>query len=225
MNDVMRVDALVVDATYGSPKSIRPFTQGEAEDAFLAIVRRALRKGPVFVTAFRGTVERALDLVSGNVDCAIVCGEKLLHDVEVYRRYGYTIGHIQRYEEASDQGVLAENRYVRFFSTREQRPIGREGVTVIKLSAFGLPADSPVTKISDRSYIVGMSNHADFTGTLEFVKGTGAQFVVTDNTRGGRAVELAIEIRRRLGIQAWPSTNRLEITHGTEEHANWSLGT
>ena len=137
LNDVMRVDALVVDATYGSSRSVRPFTQGDAEDAFLAIVRRALRNGPVFVTAFRGTVERALDLVSENLDCEIVCGEKLLHEVEVYRRYGYTIGRVREYEEAKDSGILAENRYVRFFSTREQRPIGREGVTVVKLSAFG----------------------------------------------------------------------------------------
>jgi putative mRNA 3-end processing factor len=32
----MEVDALVVDSTYGSPESIRQYTQAEAETRFLA---------------------------------------------------------------------------------------------------------------------------------------------------------------------------------------------
>jgi hypothetical protein len=63
-----------------------------------------------------------------------------------------------------------------------------------------------MTEYSERSYGIALSNHADFFGTLEYVEATGAQRVVTDNTRG-KGVELAREIRRRLGIDAVPSSN------------------
>jgi Cft2 family RNA processing exonuclease len=66
----------------------------------------------------------------------------------------------------------------------------------------------PVLEYSEASFRVAMSDHADFPGTLEYVKATGAQYVVTDNTRAGHAVLLAQEIQRRLGIRARPSANR-----------------
>ena len=220
---VMRIDALVLDATYGSPESIRQYSQGDAEDAFLHLIQKSLRTGPVFVTAFRGTIERALDLVSENVDCAMIGSDRLAQEVGIYRQYGYTIGDLWGVEEAREQGVFDAGRYVRFFSTGDQRPVGREGVTVVKLSAFGLRSKGPVATISEKSHIVGLSNHADFNGTMDFVRRTGAQFVVTDNTRGGHAVDLAIEIRRRLGVEAWPSSNRREIEPGMEGQSSWSF--
>ena len=220
---VMQVDALVLDATYGSPESIRQYSQGDAEEAFLHLIQESLRAGPVFVTAFRGTVERALDLVSENVDCEMICSSKLAQEVGVYRNYGYTIGRLWSVEEAAQNGVLDGGRYLRFFSTGDQRPVDREGVTVVKLSAFGLRSRGPVATFSEKSHVVGLSNHADFNGTIEFVRSTGAQFVVTDNTRGGHAVDLAIEIRRRLGVEAWPSSNRREIKPGMEGEAQWSF--
>ena len=56
------------------------------------------------------------------------------------------------------------------------------------------------------SAAVALSNHADFSGTLEYIRATGARYVVTDNTRGGHAAELAQEVTRQLGIPARPST-------------------
>ena len=225
-DNVVTVDALVVDATYGSPQSIRHYTQGDAEEAFLRLVSESLGMGPVYVTAFRGTVERALDLVSGCIDCEIICGDALIRDLDVYKRHGYTInGHrLWRSGTSDADQVIASGRYLRFYSTGEARPIGREGVSVVKLSAFGMRGQDPVQRLSDRAYMVGMSNHADFHGTLDFVRSTGAKYVVTDNTRGGQAVELAIELRQRLGVEAWPSSNRLEIGYGEEAIWDPALG-
>ena len=74
------------------------------------------------------------------------------------------------------------------------------------MSAFMSRKDDPVLEYTDRSYRVALSNHADFNGTLEYVEATGAKFVVTDNTRGGHPLELALAIRARLGIEARPSS-------------------
>ena len=60
------------------------------------------------------------------------------------------------------------------------------------------------------SYRLSMSNHADFNGTIEYIKATGASYVVTDNSggRGGKAVDLANYIKYSLGIDSRPSSGK-----------------
>jgi len=65
--------------------------------------------------------------------------------------------------------------------------------------------DDPILEYSDCSFGVALSNHADFVGTLEYIRATKAKYVVTDNTRG-HAAELALEVTARPGIPARPST-------------------
>ena len=64
---------------------------------------------------------------------------------------------------------------------------------------------------------MALSDHTDFNGTLEHIAATGAKHVVTDNTRRGRAVELALAISRRLGIEARPSSNLESLEWGSVE--------
>ena len=79
--------------------------------------------------------------------------------------------------------------------------------TSITCSAYMVNTDHPLLQFSERAYRVALSNHADFEGTLAYVEATGAQRVVTDNTRS-HGVDLAIAINNRLpGVRAEPSTN------------------
>ena len=66
--------------------------------------------------------------------------------------------------------------------------------------------DEPMMEYSPRAYRVALSNHADFHGTLDYVRATNAKYVVTDNTRT-HGVELAEAIGERLGVDARPSSN------------------
>ena len=63
----------------------------------------------------------------------------------------------------------------------------------------------PILNLADNRYRLAMSDHADFDGTLEYVSASGAKNVVTDNSRGGQAITLALEIEQRLGIKSRPS--------------------
>ncbi len=194
---VIEVEALVVDSTYGSPESSRMYSQDEAEERFLGLVIDRLRFGPVHVFAHRGTIQRALQLVSGNVGCPLLGSPQLCSEVEVYRQFGYTVD-----LEAVGVGPTPE-RAVRFYGKGDAKPVDPVGST-ISVSAYMSKPDDPVLQYSERAYRVAMSNHADFDGTLEYVRATGAQYVVADNTRG-RGVQLAREISARLGIKARPS--------------------
>lgn len=207
IDDVIRVEALVVDATYGSPSSVRRYTQGECETRFLTLVKQQLARGPVYIYAHRGSMQRALQLLSDEIDFPLIGSARLCKEVAVYRRFGYAIGQMTPSDSAEGATLLNARRFIRFFGTGDQRPTDTASVSVLKLSAYFARPDEPVVEYSERSFGVALSNHADFDGTLEYVRSTGAKYVVTDNTRGGKGYELALEIKQRLGIEARPSSN------------------
>jgi putative mRNA 3-end processing factor len=210
LEQVIEVDSLVLDSTHGSPDSHRNYTQSQVNEEFIDLVTRSLKSGPVHIRANRGTLQRALSLLDGQLAYPIVAGECVCREVEVYRRFGYGLGHVIPMDRSD--GLLHE-AHIQLHSTSESPPTTVAGGTVITLSAYmSSDRNSPIVEYSDCAFAVAMSDHADFEETLEYVRATGASHVVTDKSRGGKAIELASELRRRLGVEAVPSSN----THSRE---------
>ena len=207
LDDVIQVDQLVVDSTYGSPRSVRRYTQAEAEECLLEVVCNRLRHGSVHIGAHRGTVERVLHVLGPDLNVPVLVSDRLMREIKVYREYGFAVGALETLDSEAGRSAIKERSYVRLYSKGDGfRNELIEG-TSVTCSAFMVDHDNPLMEFSDRAYRVALSNHADFEGTLAFVKATGARTVVTDNTRNhGR--ELAIAINDRLpGVRAEPSTN------------------
>lgn len=206
--EVIQVDALVLDSTYGTPQARREFSQGEVESRLLELVYRLLKRGPIDLIAHRGTLQRALQVLTGRIDCPILGSPFVRSEVAIYRQCGYCIDEITLVGSEQGQAAFSDGRYVRVYGKGDRVPTDRGRSSRITLSAFMAQADDPVLEYSDVAYRVALSDHADFESTLEYVQATGAKFVVTDNTRGGSGVRLALEIQDRLGIPARPSSNR-----------------
>ena len=207
LDDVIQVDELVVDSTYGSPTSVRGYTQNEAESCLLEVVCQALRRGSVHVKAHRGTIERVLQVVAGNVAVPILASSRLIGEVEVYQSHGFGGERLVALDSAVGRAMLNERSYIRLYSKGDS--FGNELIegTSITCSAYMVGTDHPLLQFSERAYRVALSNHADFEGTLAYVEATGAKRIVTDNTRS-HGVDLAIAINERLrGVLATPSTN------------------
>jgi len=213
LDKVIDVDALVVDSTYGNPRSVRKYSQAEAEERFLELVTAKLKVGPVHIKAHRGTIQRALQVLSGNVNYPLVCSPRLCNEIAIYRRFAYGIESVLELDSRKAKRTIERDKYIRFYSKGDARPVEVSSGTMIVLSAYMVGGESPVLSYSDRSFSVALSNHADFFGTLEYIRATGAKYVVTDNTRG-HGVDLAREIKARLGIEARPSTTELSYEWG-----------
>ena len=207
LNEIIQVDELVVDSTYGSPNSIRRYSQAEAEMCLSNIVCERLPHGPVHVLAHRGTIERVLHVLWGNVNAPIVATERLIREVEVYQKYGFAIGTLVRLDSEEGQSAITERSYVRLYSKGDGFGNELTGGTNITCSAYMADTNHPLKKYSDRAYSVALSNHADFNGTLAYIEATGAKKVITDNTRT-HGLQLAIAIKNYFGIDAKPSSNR-----------------
>lgn len=202
---VPAVDVLVVDSTYGAPESTRAYTRGDVEARLTELVLRKLNDGPVHLNAHRGTVERALEILDAARIKPIVASHRLCNEIAVYQRFGYSIGPVHELDSDQAQHALRDGRYVRLYSKGDGSVFGITAGTAITLSAYMTPQDDPVLEYNEHAYRVALSGHADFNETLEYVGATGAGFVITDNSRGGHAIELATAIRTRLGKEAHPS--------------------
>lgn len=209
LEKVIQVEGLVIDSTYGSPDSKRQFSQEEAYVMFVELVVEKVRNCPVLIKAHPGTLQHALELLDGVLTCPILASKRVVAEAEVYRRFGYSIGPIITVDSPEGHSAMSERRYIRLYGRGEAPPFEAEGNTVIVLSVYMTNPNQPLLEFSERSYRVAMSAHADFEGTLEYVKATGATQVVTDNSRGGHAVELAIALQSYLGIEAQPSSQAL----------------
>lgn len=206
LDEVIDVDELVVDSTYGSPESIRHYTQDEAEQSLISLVCERLRHGSVHVNAYRGTIERVLHLLGGNVGVPILASEQLIREAAVYQNHGFAPEELVLLTSNDGNAAIKDRSYVRLYAKGDG--FGKEQIegTSVTISAYMADRTRPLTIYSDRAYKVALSNHADFNGTLEYVQATNAKRVVTDNTRN-HGWELALAIKNRLGVDAEPSSN------------------
>ncbi|WP_139830799.1 hypothetical protein [Mycobacterium paraense] len=204
LDEPIAVEQLVLDCTYGSRNSIRNYSQGEADDSLLQLVCDGLKLGPVFLKCHRGTVERALSVLEGDVDAPIVTNASTIADIEVHRANGYPIGAVIDIDSPEGRAVCRNSRYIRVYGRGDRRKLEvPPHASNIVLSAMMVPSDQgPVVTYGPRAHRVALSNHADFEGTLDYVAATAASFVLVDNSRHGNAIELAEAIRTDLGIAA-----------------------
>ena len=205
LEHVIQVDTLVVDSTYGSPKRLRRYSQSEVDERFLELAVGLISEGPLIIVAYRGTLLRALDLINGNLKAPIIGSEGTIKEAQIYSEYGFVMPDISNVKSSTGRQHISEGKYIRLIRKGEKRPDSLGNATQITLSAYMCDPADPVRKFGDRVFQVAMTDHADFQGTIDYIQATGAQQIVTDNTRGGHGVELAQEIEARMGIKAMPS--------------------
>ena len=214
LDDVIQVDGLVVDATYGKPSRRTSYSQQQVQEEFCELVMRSLKVGPVHLMADTGPAERALQLlmIEDIIGSTQVVGSRRAQvSTLVHCRHGYQLPNVLVEGTVEATEALQHGHYVRLWGLHSREiNDGLYPGTVIRLTKFWT-GDEPVQRIADRNYVVGFSNHADFDGTIEYIARTGASVVVTDDVRGSdgdRARHLAEAVQSELrGVKARPSSN------------------
>lgn len=213
LENVIKVDALVLDATYGNPASRRRRPQERAQEALVDLVRKKLRRGPIHLMGDTGPLERGLLALnmSGIIDGIPLIGNKrVCWFSQVHREFRQPMPVVLPDDTQQALSAMRANCYIRVWSLHGRLP--NDGLyegTAIRLTKYRTTVE-PIEQTADAVFNVGFSNHADFGGTMEYVQATGASFVVTDNHRGqanDRAEQLAKMIRAQLGVSARVSSN------------------
>ena len=215
INDVISVDELVVDATYGDPGTDRTYSQLEAEEALAERFPLALREGPVQILAHGGVAERALAVLHEVIDdVPVLAGKRMCHAADVYRKASYPLPHIYHADSEEGLSIIRDGRYLRLWGHGQSMLNDALPGTVFRLTKFA--ADEAIKQEGHRLYRVGLSNHAGFDGTMKYVERTGARLVLTDGSRSSdqKARALAAAITRELAVEARAATPQPTLQYG-----------
>jgi len=219
LQEVVRVDYLVIDATYGAPDSGRRYTGEMACEALVELVRDGLRSGPVHILADTGVAEYGLrELEGADVlrDVRVIGSKHHAWTAEVHREYRWSVPRVV--DSASEEGlaIARDGRYVRLWGrSAAALADGLYDGTVVRLTKYGVVRE-PFEQEAEKAFRVGLGLHADFQATLEYVEASGAGYVVVDSVRGGRrALDLAGIINAQCdGVTAVVASGRKSMGWG-----------
>jgi len=140
-------------------------------------------------------------LRSEGVNVPFISTSEELKLAQVYEKYQGKIGDYFPTDSMEAWEMMQkEDPYVAFYPIGSHVPIANKYLK-IKATAYGAPF--PIYMTEKNHYVVALSDHADFEGTLEYVKRSNPKLVITD---GFRAVEnagfLAQALKKELNIEA-----------------------
>lgn len=199
----LRVDELVVDATYGNPAYVRSYGEDQVVEEFVALVSDQVRQGRrVCIKAYLGRLQLAMQLLQQKVRVPFLAGKKQASIADVYRQYGMLFELIiPRYGDEGRAIAHSREPFIGFHHLAERVPETEYDCTIY-VSSFMVPLEAPVIQTAPNHYRVALTDHADFNQTLEYISLARPKKIILDNSRGGDAWTLAEEIRARLNLPA-----------------------
>ncbi|MCS7107067.1 MAG: MBL fold metallo-hydrolase [Acidilobaceae archaeon] len=189
-----RLDVLVIDATYGSPRLQRKWSDFEAMAALLSLVEEGLKYGPVEIYAYHGKIQEIMaELRIRKVR------EPFVTDLR-----GYKMAKVaERFYEVDLEPLLTRpeegSSFVSF--VHASRFDERRG-KAMKILATGWELRAPVVRVKDGVYRVGFSDHATFKEIIEYVQEAMPKKVIVDAYRGTDTRITAKYIEKALNIPA-----------------------
>ena len=197
---VIECDILVMEATYGSPYCIRDF-KDKVENLIVEIVDKGLNEGPVYIFGYYGKLQEVMEILWKNsVRVPYIVPERVFQVCKIYEKYGKRLGRFWHSRDNYAKKLIEENgQFVGFYHMNSRRFVGKGHFRII---ISGWEFTEPYRQISEKEYVIALSDHSDFEDLIEYVRRCRPKLVLTDNYRIGYAKVLAKEIRRRLGIKA-----------------------
>ena len=199
-------DILVIEATYGDPVRVRPFSM-MVEGMLVSMVEQGLKKGPVFVFGYHGKLQKMMRILSNaKIMMPFVVPENIFRISKVCQRYGMNLGSkLLPFNGEEAQIIMNQNEpCVVFYHSYSRKKVKGEA---LRLYASGWEFRKPCRKVGTNEYVIALSDHSDFNELLEYVKRSNPKLVITDRYRSTAANIFAKEIEKRLKIPAKAAPN------------------
>ncbi|MEJ2775710.1 MBL fold metallo-hydrolase [Sulfolobaceae archaeon RB850M] len=206
---IINSDVLVIDVTYGSPNHIRPY-KNEAEMLFTDYIADALIKGPVVIYAYYGKLQEVMKILRGNgVIAPFIVDGKVEELTKIAIKYGEKITDVFSKNSKEGKEIIKDSWYVEFkhassFKNRDKLHFNflLDGWTIKEF----------IKRIDEKSYILGISSHADFEDIIYYVENSTADIIVPDASRSKYAFEFAeymkkIDSKKKVMVMPSPTVS------------------
>jgi putative mRNA 3-end processing factor len=200
----IKSDVLVLDATFGDPSQVTRCTREEIIDWLVTLVKKELKKASLCIMGHRGKLQEVMEILTkAKVGVPFLCEPIEYRLCCAYQESGVNLGQVVSLgDDAAKRIITSGEHHILFYLLG--LPLYRlpsVSYTKIRVSRWGTTAE-PFCKTGKNYFVVALSDHADFDGTMEFVRQSGPSLVITDNSRGGSAETLAQMVKEQLHIEA-----------------------
>jgi putative mRNA 3-end processing factor len=196
---VIDTDVLVIEATYGHPRCVRPPID-DVYNALIKLVSSEIRRQPVHIYGFYGKVQEVMEVLRRNgVQEPFLSEGKMYELTIVCTKHNSGIRDVINAASREGLEVLkGDGGYVFFKHTSKLS----ESVKGLKIHLTGWEFNVTHKKVSSNMYRVSLSSHSDFNHLLAYVEDCRPKVVIVDNSRDGYGVEFAREVKKKLKIEA-----------------------
>ncbi len=197
----VEADILVMEATYGDPVRVRPFSM-MVEGMLVSMVEQGLKQGPVYVFGYHGKLQKMMRILyEAKIKTPFIVPEQIFRVSKVYERHGMKLGkQLLPFDGEEAQSMLTQNEpSVIFYHSYSRKKV--EG-KALQIHASGWEFRKPCRRVGTNKYVVALSDHSDFNELLEYVERCNPRMVITDKHRSEAANIFAKEIEKRLKIPA-----------------------
>ena len=197
-------DLLVMEATNGTPDDIKRHTREFLTKRLVSLIKKKLSQNrSVFIFSRGCKLQELMNILTRRkVNAPFIAYPKDAKRAEVYRKYGKDVRKILEIGTQEAYGIQKSGQpFVGFFSVKHWRvpEVSRR----VEIRVDSCVAKKDFYEPRKNYFVVALSDHASFNGLIEYVRESHPKFVVTDSSRSGaRAITLAREIKKRLGIKA-----------------------
>ena len=199
---VHEADILVMQATYGDPHNVRAQDSKYLIKKLVSLTRRELRRQkPVYIFSRPGKIQCLMNiLTNADIDVPFLALRKDIKIGEIYEKYGINVGSLVEIGSREAFEIQKSHQpFISFYRIGSRVPAAEKALTI---RASACMAKEDFYRPRKNYYVVALSDHADFNGLLEYVKESSSKLVITDSSRCSKAVTLAKEIKKKLGIDA-----------------------
>ncbi|MBB5253234.1 MBL fold metallo-hydrolase [Sulfurisphaera ohwakuensis] len=192
---ILNPDVLIIDATYGNPAHKRPYKH-EAEILFSDYIRDALIQGPVRIFGYYGKLQEAMKILRQyDVDAPFIVAGKVKDLTNVAIKHGIKINDV--FDEKSKEGkeIMKDGWYISFKHATEFK--NRDNAATNFLLDGWIIKDF-IRRVDQKSFIIGLSSHADFQDTIYYIENTTSDIIVVDGSRSKYAKDLVEYARKNI---------------------------
>lgn len=187
------LDILIIESTYGDPGLRRPF-KNDVLDYAVDIVLEGLRKfRKVFVYGYHGKLQEFMKILrERGVDTPFLMNNRVFSITKIAEKYGWRIGNYY----CLSNGSIEYDRYV-FFEHMSKARSRKINGSVLNIVLSGREYREPVRKIDEYTWLIALSDHADFDELVQYVELSQPKLVIIDNSREGYSYSLSRELEKR----------------------------
>jgi len=198
---LVETDILVMEATYGDPVRVRPFSM-MVEGMLVSLVEQGLKRGPVYLFGYHGKLQKMMRIIyEAKIKVPFIVPENIFNVSKVCEQHGMKLGkQLLQFDDKDSQSMLNTNEpCVVFYHSYSRKKVEGEA---LRIYASGWEFRKPCRRVGANEYVVALSDHSDFNELLEYVERCNPKLVITDRYRSEAANIFAREIEKRLKIPA-----------------------